>query len=393
MTAFPRNPMRRPATWPFAALAPALILLLSLTVRNAHAQSSCTLTPNPGSVSLTAIGTASAGGFVPEIPQSITITATGDCGTLTAAAQIDSNAAPQCGSAGSFAGVPWLTATFNAGAVTYTVLTNTGSSTRTGSIAVRSSTGASVLVPVSEAADTEPIVLREVRLLYQSMLGRDPDAAGFAFWTGSGAAGLGQMADPFLTSPEAFNTGFAVMATYQAATGAPPSYAQFPPALGGIRSGSQSIVGLFDSLIAGNNGFNAATLYQNLFNRAPAVGEAVACSPLSSCFQNLIGYPANTTPAAAMNNEFQSTGSYANHASAAGDYTNSLYITMLYFVITGRDPDAGGLAFWTGIANRGGAGLEFQGSAGIGTRLQILGPGTPGQGFLGGTEFNGLFCP
>lgn len=55
-------------------------------------------------------------------------------------------------------------------------------------------------------------MFREVYALYEKLLGRDPDAGGLAFWTGAGGASLGQMADSFLKSPEAFNSDFAVMA-------------------------------------------------------------------------------------------------------------------------------------------------------------------------------------
>ena len=65
---------------------------------------------------------------------------------------------------------------------------------------------------------------------------------------------------------------------------------------------------------------------------------------------------------------------------------------MIYFVTLSRDPDPAGLAFWTGIADGGGTGLLFQGNAGFATRIQILGPGTPNQGFIGGPEFQGLFA-
>ena len=57
---------------------------------------------------------------------------------------------------------------------------------------------------VTEGADPDPRWLdREERAMYQAILGRDPDAGGFAFWTGLGSAGLGQMVDSFMTSPEA----------------------------------------------------------------------------------------------------------------------------------------------------------------------------------------------
>lgn len=111
---------------------------------------------------------------------------------------------------------------------------------------------------------------------------------------------------------------------------------------------------------------------------------------LADCFQAIIGYPSNTTPVGAANNEFQSTGSY--HTTLAADHTNGLYVQMIYYVTLSRNPDASGLAFWTGVANDGGPGVLFQGSAGYGTRIQILGPGTPTQGFIGSPEFQGLFA-
>jgi hypothetical protein len=65
---------------------------------------------------------------------------------------------------------------------------------------------------------------------------------------------------------------------------------------------------------------------------------------------------------------------------------------MIYYVTVSRDPDSSGLAFWLGIANSGGPGILFQGSAGYSTRIQILGPGTPNQGFIGSPEFQALFA-
>ena len=245
---------------------------------------------------------------------------------------------------------------------------------------------ASATYSVAQSGSGNNQVYREVYALYEQLLGRDPDPAGFGFWTGSGGAGLGQMADSFLTSPEAFNSDFAVVAAFQAAHGAVPSYAQYAAAASAIRTGAQTVGTYFLSQLGG--GYSANTLYQNLLNRAPLASEATAYNnngPLAT-FESLIGYPSNTTPVGASNNEFQSTGTFHT------DHTNALYVAMLYLTILSRDPDPGGLAFWTGIANGGGAGLLFQGNAGFATRIQILGPGTPNQGFIGSPEFQGLFA-
>jgi hypothetical protein len=200
------------------------------------------------------------------------------------------------------------------------------------------------------------------------------------------------MADSFLTSPEFFDSGFAVMAAYQAATGGPPTYAQFTAAAASVRTGAQTVGGLFNALTGSS--FTATNLYQNLLNRATAPADS-ACigAGLSTCFQTIIGYPAPaaTNPIGATNNEFQSTGTY--HTTLAADHTNALYVQMIYYVTLNRDPDPAGYAFWLqGVADTGGPGLLFQGNAGFGTRIQIMGPGTPGQGFIGSSEFQGLFA-
>jgi hypothetical protein len=270
------------------------------------------------------------------------------------------------------------------GGVGYALLNNTHTLPQNYTITVASATG-SATYSVTEAGSGDSEVYRQVYALYEQLLGRDPDPAGFAFWTGAGGAGLGQMADSFLTSPEAFNSDFAVMAAYQAATGAPPTYAQFIAAVTAVRAGTQTVPGLFNSLIGA--GYGAPNLYLNLLNRTPTGADSSCTSmTLANCFQTIIGYPASVTPVSATNNEFQSTGIYHT------DHTNALYVQMIYYVTVSRDPDAAGLAFWIGVANGGGPGVLFQGAADYGTRIQILGPGTPDQGFIGSPEFQGLFA-
>ncbi len=349
----------------------------------------CQFTLNGGNAaSLPSAGTATIsaaypGGVAPEIPVTITI-------------------APGSGCSGSYTTVSsatWLTATVSANNFTYTALSNAHPSSRSATLTVANSSGGSQTFTVTEAGDSETLQNRQVRALYQSMLGRDPDPGGFAFWTGAGAAGLGQMADDFLTSPEAFNSDFAVMATYQATTGSVPGYAAFTTAVAANRTNSETIAQLFTSLIAGNPGYSATTLYQDLLNRAPTASETASAgttpAALAAWFEALIGYPSSITPVGAPNNEFQSTGTF--HTPLAGcptcgvDHTNGMYIAMLYYTILGRDLDVSGYDFWLGVANSGGPGIAFQGAAGYPTRIQILGPGTPNQGFIGSPEFQGLY--
>jgi YD repeat-containing protein len=356
----------------------------SVTANFGTIGSTCSFTLTPTSASLPPTGTSTVEtcpnnsgqpncGVTPETPQSFTVTPSAACGAWTATSSNPEFLQITSGAAGS-----------GAGTVAFVLLNNTHNGQQDDSITVASG-AASATYSVTEAGSGDSQVYREVYALYEQLLGRDPDPAGFAFWSGSGGAGLGQMADSFLASPEAFDSDFAVMAAYQAATDAPPTYAQFTAAVTSVQAGSETVSSLFTSLIG--SGYSATTLYQNLLSRAPAAGDTTCInSGLGACFQTIIGYPSNTTPVGAANNEFQSTGTYRTT-----DHTNGLYVQIIYYVTVSRDPDAAGLAFWIGVANSGGPGVLFQGSAGYGTRIQILGPGTPNQGFIGSPEFQGLF--
>ena len=315
-------------------------------------------------------------GVLPEVPRSFTVTPSGSCGSWTATSSNPGFLQITGGSSGT-----------GLGTVSYTLVNNTHNSTQSYTITVASGSASQVFT-VSQTGSGDNEVYRQVYALYEQLLGRDPDGPGFGFWTGSGGAGLGQMADSFLTSPEAFNSDFAVMATYQAANGTPPTYAQYAAAVPKIRNNTLTVTQLFNSLIGGS--YSANTLYQNLLNRAPTGSEVTNANSagLAATFEALIGYPNSATPVNSPNNEFQNTGIYAS----GPDHSNALYMQMVYYVTVSRDPDPAGLAFWVGIANNGGPGLLFQGSAGFAARIQILGPGTPNQGFIGSPEFQDLFA-
>jgi hypothetical protein len=205
-------------------------------------------------------------------------------------------------------GSPWLVITSGRSGtgsavttVTFNALSNPTTSNRTATITITPVAGTPTVYQVTQLGSTAPLLNRQVTALYQSVLGRDPDAGGYAFWTGAGAptgvAALGQMLDSFLTSPEAFNSDFAVMAAYQAATGGPPSYAEYAAAVAGVRAGTQTVGLLFSSLAATNNSYSATTLYQNLLGRTPLSSEVgdYQADPASS-FQTIIGFPAFRAP-------------------------------------------------------------------------------------------------
>src|SRR5207247_526480 len=98
---------------------------------------------------------------------------------------------------------------------------------------------------ITQAGSAESQSQRVVRALYQTILGREPDAAGFAFWTGggapmngSGAVLFNQMADGFYTSPEFKNSGWLALNIYQAVNNTLPNFALWLSTVMQIRNGT-----------------------------------------------------------------------------------------------------------------------------------------------------------
>ena len=131
---------------------------------------SCTLTPTNGGVSLTAIGTASAGGVAPEIPQSTAIATAGSCDALMANANPTYVGPGICGLPTNLPNL-WLTASASGGTVTFVALSNAANFSRTGTITIGSASGASNTFTVTESADGESATIRVVRALYQTIAG------------------------------------------------------------------------------------------------------------------------------------------------------------------------------------------------------------------------------
>jgi hypothetical protein len=236
--------------------------------------------------------------------------------------------------------------------------------------------GTNYTLTLNEAANTtESVNQRQVRALYQSILGRDPDQAGFAFWTGQGAGALGSMIDQFMVNaPETFGTDWMTMLAYQGATGVAPSFSQFLQSVAALRSGALTPATLFSSLAP--SGLTTTQVYQNLLGRNPNSTEA-AQTPFAA-FQSIIA-----------SSEFQTGSDIKTH-------TNTLYIRWLYYVILSRDPDVGGLNFWLNIANSIGNGVYYAGQAPLAARINnIIGTGStsPGSflGYAGSPEFQFLF--
>ncbi len=303
-----------------------------------------------------------------------------------------------------------------AGTVAFNVLVNTNTAARSATITITAPDAAPVSPTINEAGSTQPMLNRETQALYQRALGREADVAGFSFWTCTtpatvspcsnlGTAGLGQMVDPFLQSSEGMNSDFQVLALYQAFLGRLPGFSEWTAALAPFRLSntpagwSAAATALIATMVnsreyadrygpAGNVSKAIANLYRNMLRRQP--GDAELAAGVATVANS--GMP-GLFAAVFTGAEFRNTGAFAS-AGAAADHSNNLFITMMYFAVLARDPDAAGFAFWVAVANSGGAGIYFQpaGSRGANLRYRVEGPGAPNQGLVGSSEFQSLFA-
>ena len=355
-------------------------------------------------VNFSALGT-STNGASPSVPASFTVTPCAACSGTWSATSSAAWVILTSGAGGT-----------GAGTVAFNVLVNTNTAARTAAITITAPGAAPATVTINQAGSTQPVLNRETQALYQRALGREPDAAGFSFWTCTtpatvspcsnlGTAGLGQMVDLFLQSPEGMNSDFQVLALYQAFLGRVPAFSEWSAALAPFRAQNTSAgwsaaaAALIATLVnsreyldrygpAGNVNNAIANLYSNMLRRQPAGAElsaglaTVANSGLPGLFAALFAGA-----------EFRNTGAFASLAAAA-DRSNNLFVTLIYYAVLARDPDPSGLAFWLSVANSGGSGIYFQppNSRGANMRYQVEGPGISNQGLVGSIEFQSLFA-
>jgi len=216
--------------------------------------------------------------------------------------------------------------------------TNSTTSPRTAHISVGGQT-----FTITQAGSTETPGQRVVRALYQTILGREPDSGGWAFWTGSGAPKgangavlFNQMADGFYTSPEFSGSGFETLSLYQAATGSLPSFNTWLTTVRQLRGQTLTTSQLVTTLMGSLS--NAAFVQQVVRN---SYGRPATSAELSQ-YTNLLSASTAANPKLDLldNTIFQN--------AAFKNQTNAEFVTMLYFTILVRDADSGGLSFWKG---------------------------------------------
>jgi hypothetical protein len=268
------------------------------------------------------------------------------------------------------------------GSIGFNVFSNTSTASRTGVIQVEGASN-KVTLTIDEAGSTAPILNREVAYLYQHILGREPDASGLASGPDQTAPAIGRVTADLVTahlmdSPEARTSAFQVMGMYQAVSGSAPEYSAWLAAVQALRNGTPAPA-QFAAILSGSSCSQspqalAECLYKNMLGRDPAPAEFNAGSATEPflLFTRLFESP-----------EFRSSETFTS------DHTNSLYVTMLYYLILERAPDESELAHWLNIANSGGPGIYYNQRPGS-TQLLIVGNGRT-AGLTGTTEFLSKF--
>jgi hypothetical protein len=244
---------------------------------------------------------------------------------------------------------------------------------------------------VTQAGSVENQLQRVVRALYQTILGREPDAGGWAFWTspsvpvdGNGVALVNVMADDFYRSAEFQGNGFAIFSIYDAVMGRLPSFAEWSAGTSAIRNLTATPAQIVDAL-AGTVS-NAAFVQMAIGN---GLGRPATPAEISSYSAQLNGGQSKFD---FLNNVIFADPAFQNA-------TNGAFVAMLYYTILVRGFDDAGYNFWLGVVSnppgQGGIFYVFNQPAGAyAVKLAVIGQAVPPNpsllGFLGSPEFQGL---
>lgn len=291
-------------------------------------------------------------------------------------------------SGASGGGVPSITI------VAFSMLTNSTTLSQTAHMVVNGTMSGlpfSMMFTVTQAGSTEPQLQRVVRALYQTILGREPDPSGWAFWTGpavprasNGVALVNVMADDFYRSAEFQGNGFAIFSIYGAVLGRLPSFAEWSAGTLSLRNLTQTPAQVVDGLAGALS--NAAFVQTAIIN---GLGRAATPAEISAYSAQLNGGETKY--------DFLNSVIFPN--AAFQNATNGAFVAMLYYTILVRDFDMAGFDFWLGVVNTppGQGGIYYlfnQPAAPYALKLEVIGQAVPPNpnllGFLGGPEFQRL---
>jgi hypothetical protein len=245
----------------------------------------------------------------------------------------------------AYSNVSWIIITGGAsglgnGTTVYTVVSNPTASPRSGTLTIAGQT-----ITVTQGAPISSNT-QFVTALYQDLLNRAPDTDGLNFYVGELNAGTvtrGQLAAQFFTSNEFSGTGLYLIKLYEAVLRRDPDFAGWSFWFNAVGNG-QSTFTVLQSFLTSNefqstyhnlsNSDFVTLVYQNVLNRNPdSAGLAYYVGLLNS----------GALSQAGLMDQFVRSAEY-DALIRPRAYANLLYLGFLR-----RTADSSGLTFWTGV--------------------------------------------
>ena len=222
----------------------------------------------------------------------------------------------------------------------------------TGGVASPSLASTSVTMPgpLTITANLIPTSPFFVRQIYRDLLSRDPDAGGFAYWTGlidAGTLTRSVVASSLFTSPEFTQSGLYVIKLYVGILGRDPDFGGWFNWVAALRNGATPAAVL--------NAFLASAEFQNTY------GSLSNSDFVNLVYRNVLQRPPD--PGGLANWLGQLNGGQLSRGAMMAAFVNGpefdnlirprAYANLCYMGFLRRTPDGDGLTYWTGILASG----------------------------------------
>jgi hypothetical protein len=206
---------------------------------------------------------------------------------------------------------------------------NAQTTTRAGNITVNGTK-----FGVFQAGGSLPYNNREVTLLYQCFLNREPDSGGLGYWSGQPPQQLGAA---FYLSNEFQAVQLNLVQLYRVFYGREPDYnTEYLPGVVALRTGAITVSGLAAQLVASSGNPSTAKLVQTMCNN---VNFGATQSAVSACIAANAGLLSLAPADAAL--QFIRSSSYQGVQSAQRDA-----VYLMYTITLTRPPDPSGFGYW-----------------------------------------------
>jgi hypothetical protein len=212
----------------------------------------------------------------------------------------------------------------------YSYFANNQTTARTANVSV----GSSPVFSLTQAGSTQPYNAREVTLLYQAFLNREPDSGGLAYWATQPAQQLGAA---FYISGEFQAVQLNLVQLYRAFYGREPDYTtEYLPGVRALRTGANTVAALAGQLVTAAGISSTAQLVASMCaNVNPGAAQAVVASCVSANASLLVLAPNLASL------QFIASPSYQGVQSSQRDA-----VFLMYCVTLNRPPDSGGFTYW-----------------------------------------------